>query len=163
MKAKNIFPVITLFLLSNLTFAQTMNLDEYEIYLNDTSICKSAFLEKAKDLDSTRLKNLSFRPITDGQKTIYYLNGSLYGKGEIRNKKEKGFWTYWHDNGQKAREGSFTLGKREGTHTYWYPNGKIRGIGNFKHDVYDGEWIMYKEDGSDTIRQFYKKGKLVNK
>lgn len=163
MKAKNILFVYTLFLFSNLSLGQTVNLDEYEIYINDTLICKSDFIEKSKDIDSTRLKNLTFKLIKDGQKTIYHINGSLYGKGEIKNKKENGAWTYWYDNGQKAREGNFILGKREGTHTYWYTNGQVRGIGNFKNDLYDGEWIMYKEDGSGMIKQFYKKGILINK
>jgi antitoxin component YwqK of YwqJK toxin-antitoxin module len=96
---------------------------------------------------------LTFKPITDGQKKSYYLNGQLSGQGEIKNKKENGLWTYWHENGQKAREGSFDEGKRTGTHTYWYPNGNVRGVGSFKNDKYDGKWTMHKEDGSETILQ----------
>ena len=112
-------------------------------------------------MDSARAKLLTFKPITDGPKNVYYLNGQLSGQGEIKNKKENGFWTYWHENGQKAREGSFDAGKRTGTHTYWYPNGNLRGVGNFKNDKYDGKWTMHKEDVSETIEQFYKDGELV--
>ena len=141
---------------------QHLNLDEYDIFIGDTLINKTDFLKNGKSLESTRAKSLQFKPIADGQKQVYYLNGQLYGQGEIRNKKENGFWTYWHENGQKAREGSFNEGKRTGTHTYWYPNGTLRGVGNFKNDKYDGKWIMYKEDGSQTIEQFYKDGEPVN-
>ncbi|MBZ0245581.1 MAG: hypothetical protein K8H85_06525 [Cyclobacteriaceae bacterium] len=140
-----------------------MNLDEYDVFIQDTLINKSDFVKNEKILDSSRLKYLTFKPITDGQKRIYYLSGQLSGQGEIKNKKEDGLWIYWHENGQKAREGSFKQGKRTGTHTYWYSNGNLRGIGSFKNDKYDGKWTMYKEDGSETIEQFYKDGELVKK
>lgn len=48
--------------------AQNLNLKEYDIFIADTLINKSEFLEKGKDLDSGRLKYLTFKPITDGQK-----------------------------------------------------------------------------------------------
>jgi len=149
------------FLVTIALHGQNLNLDEYDIFIGDTLINKADFIKNGKSLDSTRAELLTFKPITDGQKKIYYLNGQLSGQGEIRNKTENGPWTYWHENGQKAREGSFDEGKRTGTHTYWYPNGKMRGIGNFKNDKYDGKWTMYKEDGSETIEQFYKDGELV--
>lgn len=76
-------------------------------------------------------------------------------------KKENGFWTYYHNNGQKAREGNFSKGKREGTHKYWYANGNPRGTGNFKNDKYDGKWTTYQEDGKEIIEQVYKNGELV--
>ena len=140
---------------------QILNLDEYDIFIGDTVINKTDFIKNGKTINSERAKFLAFKPITDGQKKVYYLNGQLSGQGEIKNKKENGLWTYWHENGQKAREGSFDEGKRTGTHTYWYPNGNLRGVGNFKNDKYDGKWTMYKEDGSETIEQFYKEGELV--
>jgi antitoxin component YwqK of YwqJK toxin-antitoxin module len=140
---------------------QNLNLDEYDIFIGDTLINKTDFITNGKSLNSERTKRLTFKPIADGQKRFYYLNGQLSGQGEIKNKKENGLWTYWHDNGQKAREGSFDEGKRTGTHTYWYPNGKLRGVGNFKNDKYDGKWTMYNEDGTETIEQIYKDGELV--
>jgi antitoxin component YwqK of YwqJK toxin-antitoxin module len=151
----------TSFLVTITLHGQNLNLDEYDIFIGDTLINKTDFIKNGKSLNSERAKLLTFKPITDGQKEIYYLNGQLSGQGEIKNKKENGLWTYWHENGQKAREGSFDQGKRTGTHTYWYPNGNVRGIGNFKNDKYDGKWTMHKEDGSETIEQLYKDGELV--
>ena len=147
--------------LTSITFGQNLNLDEYDVFIRDTLINKSDFIEKGNTLDSARLKHLSFKPIADGQKTFYYLNGTFYAEGEIKNKKENGSWIYWHENGKKARRGNFLDGKREGTHTYWYPNGKLRGIGNFKNDKYDGKWIMYNEDGMQISEQIYKDNALV--
>lgn len=140
---------------------QNLSLDEYDIYIRDTLINKADFIKNGNRLDSIRSKYVAFKPIKDGIRKIYYLNGQLSGQGEIKNKKENGPWVYWHENGQKAREGNFNEGKRTGTHTYWYPNGNLRGIGNFKDDKYDGKWTMYKEDGSDETIQFYKGGELV--
>ncbi len=143
-------------------YGQNLNLDEYDIVIQDTLINKSDFIRNGKNLDSIRLKFLTFTPKSDGQKSIYYLSGELSGQGNIKSKKEDGFWVFWHKNGQKAREGSFEQGKRIGTHKYWYPSGKLRGVGNFWNDTYHGKWTMYKEDGVEKEEKFYKEGKLIN-
>jgi MORN repeat variant len=160
---KTVLSFSVLFLLTICLHGQTLNLDEYEILIGDTLISKSDFAKNQTTLDSTRLKHLEFKPITDGQKKIYYLNGNLYGQGEIKNRKENGFWVYWHENGQKAREGNFDEGKKIGMHTYWYPNGNLRGVGNFKNDKYNGKWTQYKGDGSEPVVQYYKDGVLIPK
>ena len=157
---KSLIIFIVLSYHKNLVQAQNINLKEYDIFIADTLINKSEFLEKGKELDSGRLKYLTFKPITDGQKKIYYLGGQLYAQGEIKGKKENGLWVYWYENGKKAREGNFDQGNRIGTHTYWYQNGNLRGVGNFKNDKYNGKWTMYNEEGQKT-EQFYKEGKLV--
>lgn len=159
--SKSLVLLFFLLLCSPALLAQNVNLDNYDVYMGDTLISKTDFLNKSKSLSGERMKQLKFRPISDGQKKYYYLNGQVYSEGEIRNKKENGFWTYWHENGQKAREGSFEQGKRTGTHTYWYPNGNLRGVGNFKDDKYDGKWTMYNEEGVKVEEQVYRNGELV--
>jgi len=157
-----IFIILSLILgLTGIAFSQNLDLNKYDVFLNDSLICKSDFLKNSSKLDSSRLKDLTFKPISDGKKIIYYLNGKMYAKGDIKNKKEDGFWTYWHENEKKAREGGYTNGLRTGTHTYWYKNGNIRGVGNFKNDKYHGKWTMHKEDKSEVVEQLYKKGKLI--
>jgi hypothetical protein len=152
---------ILTFGLTGVTFSQNLDLNEYDILFNDSLICKTDFLKNSSKIDSSRLKDLTFVPISNGEKTIYYLSGGIYAKGEIKKKKEDGFWTYWHENGNKAREGDFVNGIKSGTHSYWYKNGNIRGVGNFKNDKYHGKWTMHKEDKSEIIEQLYKKGKLI--
>lgn len=144
-----------------LTYGQSPNLDGYDIFIRDTLINKADFLQHGRTLDSSRLKYLTFKPVSDGQKHIYYLSGALYAQGEIKNKKEDGLWTYWYENGQKAREGDFIDGKRTGTHTYWYASGKLRAIGNFSNDEYDGKWTIYNEDGSGAAEATYKNGQML--
>jgi antitoxin component YwqK of YwqJK toxin-antitoxin module len=154
--------ILTLLLLFSLfASGQNVDLEKYEVSINDTLISKIDFIKNCKSLDSTRLKHLTFKPISDGKKKLYYLNMQLYSQGEIKNGKEDGFWTYWYDNGKKAREGNFTQGKQEGTHKYWFPDGRLRAEGTFKNDKYDGKWIMYKEDGSGSVEQTYKNGEII--
>ncbi len=159
---KNIILIVFFSLASTIGLrGQNINFDDYDIFLSDTLICKADFVKNGKSIDSLRLKYLTFKPIADGDKKIYYLNGQLYGQGQIKNKKENGLWVYWHENGQKAREGHFEEGIKTGIHTYWYKSGNLRGVGSFKNDKYEGKWTMYKEDNSESIVQFYKNGELV--
>lgn len=149
------------YLVPGIALGQTMDLNSYDVFIGDTLISKQDFMANVAKLDSSRAKKLIFKPMVDGLKQIYYLNGAVYAKGEIKNKHENGLWTYWHQNGQKAREGVFVNGKREGIHKYWYPNGNTRGVGNFKNDKYDGKWLMYNEDGALMAEQLYKSGELI--
>ena len=160
---KGLFIFILHLAIASLAWGQSLDLNKYDVIINDSLISKSDFLKNGKNLDSARLKQLTFKPISDGLRKTYYLNGKLYSEGEIKNQKEEGFWTYWHENGTKAREGNFKKGKREGTHKYWYASGILRGEGNFKNDQYDGKWLMYKEDSSEVVEQIYKNGELVKK
>jgi hypothetical protein len=53
--------------LISISFGQNVNLDGYDIFIRDTLISKSDFIEKGNTLDSSRLKQLSFKPTVDGQ------------------------------------------------------------------------------------------------
>lgn len=120
-------------------FGQNLDLDKYDIYLNDTLIAKSDFIKNGNTFSENRFKGLVFKPITDGKKKAYYLNGKLYSVGEIKGSKMNGFWTFWYKNDVKAREGNFINGKPDSTHKYWHKNGQLRGVGDWKMGVYDGE------------------------
>ncbi|WP_222594655.1 hypothetical protein, partial [Sphingobacterium faecium] len=37
---------------------------------------------------------LTFKPISDGMKDTYYLNGILYSRGKIENLKQNGLWSF---------------------------------------------------------------------
>ena len=159
---KNTFLILLFTIIySQSFFSQTVNMDNYEIYLGDKLIGKSDFLKNAQNIPTDKSQKLEFRPITDGIKTAYYLNGSIFSKGEIKNQRENGSWEFWHPNGQKAREGNFIDGKQNGTHKYWYDNGQLRGIGNWENGIYEGTWEIYNASGSEKTIQNYKNGKLV--
>ncbi|WLD24219.1 hypothetical protein NU10_02125 [Flavobacterium dauae] len=159
---KTIFTfIMVLFSFLN-SYSQNLNLDEYEIYINDTLIAKSDFIKNGQNLSEEKAKSLVFKPISNGDKKAFFLNGNIYSIGKIKNLKENGFWEYFHFNGNKAREGEFIDGKPNGTHKYWYENGNLRAIGNWVDGLYDGKWEMYSEDGKETIIQIYKNGKKVD-
>ena len=142
-------------------FSQNINLDEYEIYVGDTLIGKSEFIDNAQNLSPQKAQKLQFKLKTDGLKTSYYYNGNIYSKGLIKNNLENGNWIFWHSNGEKAREGEFFEGKPNGTHKYWYENGQLRSIGNWKLGVYEGVWEMFDKNGREKLIQNYKDGKLI--
>src|SRR5690554_2993865 len=146
--------ITTLFSVLNL-YSQDLNLDEYEIYINDTLISKSDFIKNGQNLSEEKAKSLVFKPISNGDKKAFFLNGEIHSRGKIKDLKENGFWEYFHSNGNKAREGEFIEGKPNGTHKYWYENGNLRGIGNWNNGVYEGKWEMYSEDGKEKIIQTY--------
>ena len=124
-------------------------------------ISKSDFLKNGETINAQKIRGLKFKPIFDGEKIAYNLNGTIYSKGNVKNKKETGFWQYWYPNGTKAREGEFIDGIPNGTHKYWFENGKLRSIGNWKFGSYDGTWEIYDEDGKEKVLKNYKEGKLI--
>ncbi|WP_413533207.1 hypothetical protein [Empedobacter brevis] len=94
--------IISFFTFIN-AYSQNINLDEYDIYIGDTLISKADFIENSSNLNENQSQNLEFKPITNGIKKAYYLNGKLASSGKIENFKENGFWEYWYSNGNKAR------------------------------------------------------------
>jgi antitoxin component YwqK of YwqJK toxin-antitoxin module len=142
-------------------YSQNINLDEYEVYVGNMLIAKQDFIKNSQNLNEIQAKTIEFKPVTDGFKKAYYLNGTLYSSGKIEHLKENGIWEYWHPNGQKARLGEFINGKPNGIHKYWYENGNLRSLGSWKNGVYDGKWEMYSEDGKQKIIQNYKDGKQL--
>ncbi|MGU3375301.1 toxin-antitoxin system YwqK family antitoxin [Chryseobacterium sp. M5A1_1a] len=150
-----------LFLTNLMCYSQNINLENYDIYLGDTLIAKQDFIKNSQSLNKEQAGKIQFKPITDGIKKAYFLNGKLYSQGKIENLKENGIWEYWYENGQIARKGEFINGKPNGTHEYWYENGTLRSIGNWSNGTYEGKWEMYSEDGKKKIIQNYKNGKEV--
>ena len=67
-----------------------------------------------------------------GNNLCEYENGQVKSKGEIKDGKYDGKWTYWYENGQKKSEGSL-----KDNYTTWYENGQIESEGNWQ----DGECI----------------------
>lgn len=101
-----------------------------------------------------QLHKFTFKPISDGFKKAYYLNGQIYSARKIANSKESRLWEFWYSNGVKARVGEFSKGKPNASHQYWYDNGKLRGIGNWENGVYNGKRVLYSEGGKEPLHKF---------
>lgn len=152
---------LLLLLTSTVFYSQNIDLDKYEVYLGNTLIAKHDFMKHNQTLNEDQAKTLQFKPITDGFKKTYFLNGQLYSSGKIENLKENGIWEYWYSDGKPARKGEFIDGKPNGTHEYWYNNGTLKAIGQWKNGVYEGKWEIYDENGKNKIIKNYKDGKEV--
>ncbi|WP_160136020.1 toxin-antitoxin system YwqK family antitoxin [Chryseobacterium sp. c4a] len=159
---KKLLTLLILLLASAIYYSQNIDLDKYEVYIGDTLISKQDFMEHNQTLSPDQAQKLQFKPIIDGLKKAYYINGKLASAGKIENSKENGIWEYWHPNGEKARKGEFINGKPNGQHEYWYKNGNLRAIGNWKNGTYEGKWEIYNEDGKQKIIQHYENGKEVS-
>jgi len=61
-------------------------------------------------------------------------NGKIAIKGQIKNGKKEGTWTYWYSDGQKRRETNFSENKKEGLTYFWYENGQKQKEIMFKQD-----------------------------
>ncbi len=84
----------------------------------------------------------------DGENELYYPNGRLKMKGEIRDSKRQGLWTSWYDSGIKWSEDTYSMGVKDGRTTSFYPNGQARYIGYYTNDVRSGIWRFYDEEGN---------------
>ena len=102
-----------------------------------------------------------------------YDNGKLSSKGNFKDGKWNGLWTYFHENGQKKGEGSFENGDgsdegntgiprngREGTWTFWYKNGQKKTEFTFKNGKNDGLITGWYENGNKMTEGTYKDGKI---
>ena len=53
----------------------------------------------------------------------YHENGVISYKGNVKDGKKDGKWTWWYENGQIKTEANYKDGKLDGKETIWYDNG----------------------------------------
>lgn len=108
---------------------------------------------------------------------LYWPDGKVRVKGEYRNGKKHGDWNWlWH-NGNKYASGQYLKGKKAGVWLHFNPSsgdslllryfnekeelhgdyvefnaGLRKKEGSYKNGKKDGEWFLYKEDGSHFKR-----------
>lgn len=92
---------------------------------------------------------------------LYYLDGKLFTgmcyekfdngkigiKGQMKNGKKDGLWTWWYSSGQKKRETQFVDGKKDGLTYYWYENGQKQKELMFKQDK-NVDQKLWDEEGN---------------
>jgi antitoxin component YwqK of YwqJK toxin-antitoxin module len=111
-----------------------------------------------------------------------YDNGQEKYRGEMRENKKHGKWTYWYRNGTKEREEEYVDGIAHGKWRYWdlkgkecgwaeftdgtgtrkmwYENGKKEREERFKNGMKDGKWIYWFENGKPESDIEYRDGIL---
>ncbi len=74
-------------------------------------------------------------------------NGQIEAIEKLKDEKEDGLFTFWHENGQKSEEGTYKDGVEDGKWIGWRENGQKDYEGTLK----DGEQIeetYWDEDGN---------------
>ncbi|HKC68863.1 MAG TPA: tetratricopeptide repeat protein [Bacteroidia bacterium] len=94
----------------------------------------------------------------------YYSNSKLEAVGVVKNKKNVGYWKFYHHNGFLKSEGLFNqTGEREGLWKFYYDDGTKKAEENYKNGVLYGAYIKYRQNGSRSMQGNYEKGMYEGK
>ena len=78
-----------------------------------------------------------------GKNLCEYEDNQIQSKGEVKDGKKDGKWTYWHENGQIRLEGNYRDSRLDGKWTYWYENGQIRLETKYKEGQKNGKFTTW--------------------
>jgi len=101
---------------------------------------------------------------TNGNKNIYYKNGSLKKSGKYNDNGNTGEWMFYTQNGDLEAIGHYLNGEKHGEWNNYYLNKKILQTGSYQKGKQVGEWKTYHPNGQLAIIQIYSnEGKEVGK
>lgn len=83
----------------------------------------------------------------NGEFSRYYENGFLDTHCIYVNDSIEGVETMYLGNGVKSQQYTYVRGRKNGPHTAYHLNGEVKVEGNFKNDMFDGDWHYYDERG----------------
>lgn len=99
----------------------------------------------------TEKEIISNWPNGEVQKVYFYTQ-----KGEVREKiAEETFY----ENGQQEMRGEFKDGKRDGTWSYWFENGNVWTESAYENDLRIGKSTVWLENGIKNFDAVYSMGK----
>ena len=70
--------------------------------------------------------------------------------GEYRDGKREGEWLIYYDNGQLLEKVNVKNGKLDGEHVWYYDNGQLRGKQNYKNGGPEDDPEYYTKDGTQV-------------
>lgn len=110
-------------------------------------------------LGKPSLKEKSFRKMDsyDGPFESYYENGYLEKKGQYKNNKMDGVWTFDNPDGSSAKSLTYKDGKKEGFFQQ-FKDGYLHYQGNYVNDRADGELKVFYETGELKSTQLFVDG-----
>ncbi|HIB32429.1 MAG TPA: hypothetical protein EYO45_04895 [Candidatus Marinimicrobia bacterium] len=95
-----------------------------------------------------------------------YDDGKKKDEGALKNGRENGGWTYWHENGQKRSKGNYKNGDKYGKWTYFYQNKQKTEVANSDgtinktgHRTMLEKNTLWYKDGQKWQEGTYKDGK----
>tara|TARA_Y100001970_G_C14077134_1_gene772639 strand:- start:51 stop:1118 length:1068 start_codon:yes stop_codon:yes gene_type:complete len=98
----------------------------------------------------------------EGFYQLFYTNGVLKRKGNLRDGELDGLNENFHENGQLFWRGNYKDRKEDGLFEVFYENGEQQLRGNYKNGKKDGLFEVFDENGNLTKIEKYKDGELIN-
>ena len=93
--------------------------------------------------------------------TFYAQSGKIAAQGKYNGTKRDSTWTFYSMNSDNATSRvEYLDGKRHGTEQKYYPNGKIAEELVWKHDIRNGVWKQFFDNGQLKISATYLVGDL---
>lgn len=88
-----------------------------------------------------------------------YPNGQVKYKGEFKNDKEIGTFSYYNEEGKLTQTIEYSEDGIKGFATFYYPDGQKMSEGYYLNKQKDGIWVTYNEKGEKIKEENYLKGK----
>jgi len=85
--------------------------------------------------------------------------GQHESKGNLKNGRKNGTWTFWRSDGAKEIEFNFKNGKQDGKYITWDPNGNKSTEIDYKDDRIHGKHYSWWGNGKKMMIFSYKNGK----
>ncbi len=91
----------------------------------------------------------------NGASMAWFENGQPKKRGQFKDGKPVGQFTWWHANGNKQTEGFYVDGQKNRRWTWWHENGMKQAEGIFENDRPVAVWQAWFEDGKLRKRKDY--------
>lgn len=98
----------------------------------------------------------------NGIQKIYYENGNLQAKINIKDGKMHGISKFYHKNGKLQKESLFKNGKLNGISKRYHKNGKLHIEENYKDGKLDGIRRSYYKSNGALKEEYYIKNSINN-
>ena len=98
----------------------------------------------------------------NGIQKIYYENGNLQAKINIKDGKMHGISKFYHKNGKLQKESLFKNGKLNGISKRYHKNGKLHIEENYKDGKLDGIRRSYYKSNGALKEEYYIKNSISN-
>jgi hypothetical protein len=99
----------------------------------------------------------------DGKTDASSAKPAVAPRGEMKDGKRSGVWTFFHAQGRKSAEGEYSDGLKNGKWTFWDEAGNKIAEGGYLAGQKDGKWTEWGSDGKQVSEHMFKNGQEIFK
>jgi len=92
--------------------------------------------------------------VNDGPYVEYYRGGQKFQEGTFKQGSYEGVWTYWHPNGQICKSVTFKNCKPDGEFEVFRSDGTRLAKRSYEDGTRHGKWISYFDDGEQPMVEY---------